>query len=218
MIVVSLQNLWSGAIGVIGNILGAVVVMILGVIVASGIGAVIESVVRVVKLDNLLKKIGVEEHLDRAGLELDAPKFFGKLAYWFLVVAFLLAASDILGFYTLSEFLKQVLLYVPNIIVAILIMLATVVIAHFLRGLVKSSVQGARLHASNFLASLTWWTVVIFGFFASLSQLGVAENIINALVTGLVAMLAIAGGLAFGLGGKDAAADFIRKLRERIRD
>jgi hypothetical protein len=134
--------------------------------------------------------------------------------YWFFVVVFLLAASDILGFYSLSAFLKDTLMYVPNIIVAILILLAALVVANFLRRLIRASVKGANLHAAKFLGTVTWWAVVIFGLLTALTQLGIAVSIINSIITGFVAMLAIAGGLAFGLGGKEYAAHMIGKLRD----
>jgi len=154
--------------------------------------------------------------LGRAGLRLNSGKFVGKLVYWFFVVVFLLAATDILRFYSLSNFLREVLLYVPNVFVAVLIMLSAVVIGNFLRHLVQASVKASRLHAAGFLGALTWWSVVVFGFFAALSQLGVAVGLINSLVTGFVAMLALAGGIAFGLGGKEYAAHLLGKLRDRV--
>lgn len=203
VIVASLQNLWVGTMSTIGNILGALVVLLIGLIVAAGLGTLVERIVSIIKLDKALAGLGLQEYFNRAGISLNSGKFFGKIVYWFFVVVFLLAASDILGFYSLSSFLRETLLYIPNVVVAVLIMLASVVIANVLKKLVHASVKSAKLHASNFLGSLTWWSVVVFGFFAALSQLGVAVQIINALVTGFVAMLAIAGGIAFGLGGKE---------------
>jgi hypothetical protein len=210
----SLQNVWVGFVSTLASIVGALVVFIIGLIVAAGIAALVEKIVQVVKLDKLLVSLGLEEYFERAGLHINSGKFFRKLVYWFLVVVFLLAAVDILGFYSLASFLNSVLLYVPNVLVAVLIMLAAFIVGHFLRGLVKASVKSAKLHGAGFLASLTWWSVIIFGFLASLSQLGIAVAIVNALVTGLIAMLAIAFGLAFGLGGKDYASHLIGKLRE----
>ncbi|KKU94306.1 MAG: Conserved TM helix repeat-containing protein [Candidatus Jorgensenbacteria bacterium GW2011_GWA1_48_13] len=214
VVVGSLQNLWVGAIGVLGSIVGALIVLIVGLIVASGLGALVERVVGLLKVDKLLSNLGVHEYFERAGLNMNSGRFVGRLVYWFLVVVFLLAATDILGFYTLSNFLREVLLYIPNVIVAVLIMLAAVVVANFMRNLVRASVKSARLHAAHFLSSLTWWAVVLFGFFAALSQLGIAVSIINSLVTGFVAMLALAGGIAFGLGGKDYAEGLVNRLRE----
>lgn len=216
VVVNSLQNLWSGSISVLANILGALIILLIGLIVAGGLGALVERLVSLVKLDKALQSLGLEEYFERAGLKINSGKFLGKLVYWFLVVVFLLAATDILGFYSLSNFLREALLYIPNVIVAVLIMLATVVIANFLKKLVSASVKGARLHASNFLASLTWWAVIIFGFLTSLTQLGIAVAIIQSLVTGFVAMIAIAGGIAFGLGGKDYAASLLGKLKEHV--
>lgn len=216
LVVSSLQNVWTGFVGVLANIVGALVVLIIGLIVASGLAALVERLVGLMKLDKALMSIGLEEYFSRAGLKINSGKFLGKLVYWFLVIVFLLAATDILGFYSLSNFLRDTLLYVPNVIVAVLIMLAAVVIGNFLRHVVKASVKSARLHAANFLGALTWWSVIVFGFLAALSQLGIAVAIINSLVTGFVAMLAIAGGIAFGLGGKDYAASLLSKLKERV--
>lgn len=214
VVVGSLQNLWIGFIGTIASIIGALVILIIGLIVAAGVGALVEKIINFIKLDKLLVNLGLQEYFERANMQVNSGKFFRKLTYWFLVVVFLLAATDVLGFYSLSGFLKDVLLYVPNVIVAVLIMLATFVIGHFLRSTVRATVKSAHLHGAGFLASLTWWAVVIFGLLAALSQLGIAVAVVNALITGLIAMLALAFGLAFGLGGKDYAAYLISKLRE----
>ncbi|MEK9194596.1 MAG: hypothetical protein AAB884_02190 [Patescibacteria group bacterium] len=214
LVVGSLQNLWSGAIATLGSIVGALIVLVVGLIVASALGSLVERVVNLVKLDRALVRLGLEQYFERAGLRLRSGHFLNKVVYWFLVVVFLLAAADILRFYSLSNFLREVLLYVPNVFVAVLIMLSAVVVGNFLRGLVRASVKSARLHSAGFLGTLTWWAVVIFGFFAALSQLGVAVALINSLVTGFVAMLALAGGIAFGLGGKEYASDLLRRLRE----
>ncbi|MBI5732564.1 hypothetical protein HY967_01215 [Candidatus Jorgensenbacteria bacterium] len=210
-----LQRVWSGALDVLGTIIVAAVVLIVGLIVANALSKVVQELINRIKLDNVLASAGLKQFLDRAGLALNSGKFLGQLIYWFLAVVFILAASDVLGFVELSNFLRAVVAYVPNVIVSVLIMLAAVVIANFLQRLVQASVRSAKLHAASFLSSLTWWSVVIFGFFTALSQLGIGVAIINSLVTGFVAMLALAGGIAFGMGGKDYAAHLISKLREK---
>jgi hypothetical protein len=216
VVVNSLQGLWAGAVNVLANTLGALIILIIGLVVAGGLGALVERVVNLVKLDKLLASLGLNEYFERAVMTVNAGKFFGKIVYWFLVLVFLLAATDILGFYSLSSFLKDALMYIPNVIVAVLIMLASVVIANVLRKIVGAAIKGSRLAAAGFLASLTWWAVVIFGFFATLTQLGIAVPIIQAIVTGFMAMLAIAGGIAFGLGGKDYAASLISKMKDHV--
>ena len=216
--VLSFQDLWLAAIPVIIKIVGALILLILGLIVASGVAAVVERVVKVLKLDDLLRKLGVEEHFGRAGLKLNSAKFFGALTYWFAVAVVVMSLVGWLGFAELSGFLREVALYIPNILVAALILLAAIVVAHFLKGVVVASVKSAKLHSPSFLGALTWWAVVVFGFFAALLQLEVAVSIINSLVTGFIAMLALAGGIAFGLGGKDVASGILKKLEGHVKD
>ncbi len=212
----SLQNIWVGFVNTCAAIIGALVVFLIGLLVASILGKVVERIINAIKLDKLLSNLGVDKYAERAGMKLNSGKFFRELVYWFLVVVFLVAASDILGFYSLSSFLNSVLLYVPNVIVAALIMLAAFAVAHFLRNLVAGSVKASKLRGASFLGLLAWWSVIVFGFLAALSQLGIAVAIINALITGFVVMLAISFGLAFGLGGKEYAARLIGKLEGYI--
>ena len=214
----SLLGLWYAFIGFLPALLGAIIILIIGLIVAAGLGALVERLFDALKLDKLVGKAGVEKYFKRAGMNLNVSRFFGRLTYWFMIIAFVLAAADILGFAALSAFLRAVLLYIPQVVVAALIMLAAVLVANFLRSLVKASVLGAKLNSANFLGTLTWWAVVVFGVFAALSQLGIAVTIINSLVTGFVVMVALAGGIAFGLGGKDYASHLLNKLREQVEE
>lgn len=216
VLVVSLQNLWLTVVGFLPALLGAVIVFIIGLIVAFGLEKLVERVIYYLRIDVLLRKVGLETYLRRAKLDLNTGHFFGKVVYWFMVLAFLLASSDILGFSSLSMFLRDVLNYIPHVVIAALILLAAFVVANFLRGLVRASVLSAELHAAKTLSTIAWWGVILFGFLAAIQELGVAVMIVNTLVTGFIAMLAIAGGLAFGLGGRDHADQFIGKIRDEI--
>ena len=212
VLAVSLQNLWQLVVNFLPSLVGALIVLVVGLIVAAGLERLVERLIFYLKIDAALRKLGVDLHLERANLKLDAGLFLGRVAYWFIFLAFLLASSDILGFGALSGFIKDVLLYIPNVIVAAFIVLASVVAANFLRGLVLASVMGARLHAAKFMGLFTWWTVVVFGLLTAAVQLNIAVAVINTVITGVVAMLALAGGLAFGLGGRDAAMRWVEKL------
>ncbi len=212
----SLQNLWQGFMLFLPIFLGALIVFFVGLIIATGLGKIVEKLIDALKLDRLLGQLGLNKILERADVRLHSGRFVGVLVQWFFIIVTLLAVSDILGLLAFSDFLKQVLLYVPNIVIAVLIMLAGVVMATFLSKLVRASVLAARLHAAHFLGALTKWSVLVFAFLATLSQLGVAGALVNTLIMGFVAMLAIAGGLAFGLGGKDVAAAWLEKLRSEI--
>ena len=211
----SLLTLWYGFVSYVPNVIGALIVLIIGLIVASGLSIVVQKFFEAIRFDAFLEKLGVKPYFNRAGLKLHVSYFFGRLVYWFIVLGFLLAASNSLGLTSLSLFLMSVVAYLPNVIAAVLIMLATVVVATFLRRTVVASVLGANLSAPHFLGALVWWTVIIFGFLTALTQLNIAAAIIQTLVTGFIAMLALAGGLAFGLGGKDYAHHLLDKLKDR---
>lgn len=214
VVVGSLQNLWLGFAAFVPRLIGALVIFILGLVVAAGLGTLIEKVFDAIKLDSFLARLGLAPYFERAGMRLRASRFLGQLVNWFVIIAFLLAASDSLGLFALSSFLKDILAYVPNVIAAVLIMLAAVVLGNVLKRLVSASVMSARLHAAHFLGTLTWWSIVIFGFLTALVQLNVAASIINSMITGFIAMLALAGGLAFGLGGREYASHLIELLRD----
>lgn len=215
IVVASLQNVWLQFAGFLPNLIGAIVVLILGLVVAAGLGTLVEKIFDGLRLDTLLEKIGLKPFFERAGLKIRGAFFLGRLVYWFIAIAFLLAASDSLGLYALSSFLSSVLAYLPNVIAAVLVMLAAIVLANFVRKIVTASVLSARLHAAHFLGTLTWWAITIFGLLAALTQLNIAAAIIQSVVMGFIAMLALAGGLAFGLGGKDYANHLLNRLRER---
>ncbi|HEX4104579.1 MAG TPA: hypothetical protein VHZ04_03880 [Candidatus Paceibacterota bacterium] len=215
VVVGSLEAVWVQFANFIPNLVGAIIVLIIGLIVAAGLGALVEKIFDALHLDGFLEKLALKPYFDRAGLKLRAAYFLGRLVYWFIVIAFLLAAADSLGLYALSSFLGAVLAYLPNVIAAVLILLAAVVLGNFLRRVVMASVMSAKLHAAHFLGTLTWWSIVVFGFLAALTQLNIAVAIIQSIITGFIAMLALAGGLAFGLGGKDYANHLLNRLRDR---
>lgn len=215
IITASFQNVWLDFASFLPNLVGALIVFAFGLLVASGLGFVVEKLFQVARLDAFLSRLGLNKYVERAGLNLRGAYFLGRLVYWFIVLAFLLAVSDILRLFALSDFLRSVLNYLPNVLVAVLIMLAAFVLANFVKKVVVVSVKGAKLYHSHFLGVLSWWTIVIFGLLTALNQLRIAPDVLNSLITGFVAMVALAGGLAFGLGGREYAAHLLGKLRER---
>jgi len=218
ILVGSFQTWWGAFVNFLPNFLGALIVFLIGLLIAAGLGALVNKLITAIKLDKLLSKMGVDKFCERAGWKLNSGKFLGEVVRWFFILVFLLAATDILKLTAISSFLKDVVLYLPNIIIAIIIIIASIIVADFLASLVKGTVKGANLYASQFLSTLTRWVVLIFGFLTALLQLGVGVTIINTVITGVIAMLAIAGGIAFGLGGKDYAAHLIDEFRNRIEE
>jgi len=133
-----------------------------------------------------------------------------------LILVFLMAATDILKLVQVTNFLNSIILYLPNVVVAAVILAVAFLVANFVYAVVKGSTKVAGIVSATLLATVAKWAIVIFGFLAALIQLGIASSLINTLFIGLVAMLALAGGLAFGLGGKDEAAAILKKIRQEI--
>ena len=214
----SFQNVWVDVINYLPAFVSALIVLLIGLAIASLLGKLIEKVFKAIKIDEFFQKIGLAKYAEKGGFQLKIAWFLGRLIYWFLVIVIILALADKLGFVALSGFLQEILLYVPNIIVAILIMLAVIVVANFLRSVVKKAVQTTKFGGAGFLATLTWWVIIMFGVAAALVQLKVAVTIVNTVVIAVIASLALAVGLAFGLGGKDEAARLLAKFRKDIEE
>ena len=104
--------------------------------------------------------------------------------------------------------------YLPNVLVAALILLVAGVVADAMQRIVSSSAKAAQVSSAGLLGGIARWSIWILALITALSQLGIAPQFMQILFTGLVAMLALAGGLAFGLGGRDAAAKYIERLRD----
>ncbi len=208
----SFQALWKGFIQFLPNLIGALVVFLIGWAIAVALGRLVTQIFKALRINQVVDKLG----LAKAQFKLEIDKWLGILTQWFFILVFLMAAADILRLTEVTSFLKSVILYVPHIIVAIVILLIAIWIAGALQKIVKTSISVGQLKGANFLASLTKWVIMVFAFLAALMQLGVAYGLIQTLVTGLVAMLALAGGLAFGLGGKDEAAIILKKIRRSV--
>lgn len=212
----SLINLWTGFINFLPNLIGAIVIFVVGWIISVALGKLVARILKVVKVDQGFERLGLKKGFKKAGVEFNIAKIGGGTVKWFFIIVFLMAATDILGLVKVTDFLVKVLLYIPNIIVAVIILAVAVLLADVLRKLVFGVAKGGGFKSARFLGAVTKWAVLIFAFLAVLVQLGIAKSLIQTLFTAFVAMVAIAGGLAFGLGGKDLARDTLEKLRESV--
>ncbi len=213
----SLQDLWLGIVDFAPSLIVALVIFVIGWIVGSVLGRVIAQVVRSLKVDNALRSAGLEEVLSRGGFSLDSGAFLGALVKWFVIVVFLVASLDVLGLNQVNVFLQEVvLLYLPQVIVAVLILLVAAVIAEVMQSVVAGAAKAADMSSAHFLGSVTKWAIWVFAVLAALNQLGVATAFVQTLFTGVVVALSLAFGLSFGLGGQDAAARYLDRLRGEI--
>jgi hypothetical protein len=218
-IVNSLTDLWIEFIGFLPSLIVAVIVFFVGWAIAVAVGRLIEKGLVVLRVNQAFDNLkGLQNAAARASLKVNIPRLFGEIIKWFLIVVTLLAATDILGLREVSGFLRQVLAYVPNVVVAALILIISVVLANFVYKTVNASVKAAGFGSGEAIAAVSKWAIIIFAFMAALIQLKVAETLINSLLTAVFAMLALAGGLSFGLGGKDMAAKWLAKMESDFLD
>jgi len=215
--VLALQNLWQGFLDFLPALVGALIVFIIGWFIALGVGKLIAEVLTRVKFNKLFEKAGWNEAFKKAELKVNPSQFLGAVVKWILVIAFLLAAVEILGFVQLAGFLQKVLSYLPNVIIAALIFVVTVIVVDIVEKIVRVAVEGVKVGYGHYVSAIVKWSIWIFSILAILYQLGIARPFMETLFTGLVAMLVISMGIAFGLGGKDVAAELLGDLRDKLK-
>ena len=213
----SFADMWYTVAQLLPSIFAAVLIFIIGWIVGVVLYRVVEQVVKVLRLDEALKAAGVNDAAREAGLHLNVGAFLGTLVQWFIVIVFLMTSLEILGFSRVTIFLQQVvLLYLPQVIVAVLILVLAAIVAEAARNIIASSARAAGSHSGNLAGTVAKYAIWITAILAVLNQLGVATEFVQTLFTGIVVSLALGFGLAFGLGGKEAAARTIERVRSEI--
>lgn len=214
----SLLNLWTSLLSYLPQLVGALLVLLVGLLIASVLGRLTKKVIAFTKLDGLIKKTGVDKEFEKIGLPFDLAALMGWMVKWFFIVGTFIAVVDILQIRQVALFLNDVLFYLPNVIVAVVIMLIGIVVGRFVQTLVEKSVTASRLPTSSAptLGALSKWAILVFALMSALVQLRVATSLIEILFTGFVFMLALAGGLAFGLGGRDRAAKWLEAMERDL--
>lgn len=213
----SWTSIWDRFIAFVPNLIGAVIILILGWIFGVIVSMLIDRLFRVIGLQSLFEKAKVEAILKKTGAEQDATALLASVAKWIIYLVAFIAAANTLKLPDVANFLDRILAYLPSVIAAGAILLIGLVLANFLSTVVKASVIAANLGASDTVAAIVRYSIIVFSFLAALAQLGIAETMINTLFIGVVALLAIAGGLAFGLGGKDVAGEWLEHLKKQLK-
>lgn len=195
----------------------AIIIFIAGWVVATVLADVVSKVVKAIKIDSVLEGAGAKGLLSKAGFELNSGVFFGGIVKWFIIIGFLVASLDIFNLQSVNTLLSTVITqFIPSIAIASLILIVGAFLADFVQKVMSGAAKAVDAKSSGLVGGIARWAIWTFAIIAALMQLNIANQILSTLVTGLVAMLALAGGLSFGLGGKDAAARYIEKLRSDI--
>lgn len=214
----SFQNLGNGFIGFVPNFLIAVILFVLGWVIGSVVGRAVEQVINALKVDKALDSAGAGKFTHRTGMRINVAGFIAGIVKWFIIAGFLMACLSVLNLNIVNDFiLKSVVGYLPKVIVAALILVIATVLADFVGKAVTASAKASSVRSANFLGTLTHYAIWISAFIIVLGQLGIAAVYMQYLFIGIVAMLSIAGGLAFGLGGKEFAARALESLRSNVK-
>jgi len=211
----SLQGLLLKVTDFLPNFIAAVIVLILGIVVAASLGKLIKKLIELTHVDKLIDKLGINDTFKAFG-KISIGGIIGWLVKWFLIVVVLMAVADILQMSQINDFLKQVAGFLPNVVIAVVVMMIGFVGGNFVYEIVYRSVKATKMHSPRFLANVAKWAIIIFALMASLIQLSIAAALVQTLFTGFIAMMAIAGGIAFGLGGKDKAAEWLDHMEKKL--
>lgn len=200
------------------NLIAAIFIFIVGVVIAVIIRNLLVRLLNLINLEKNLANTGIPESLRKADSALSVTKLLGELVRWAVILVFLIPAFHQLGLEEVNVVIRALLGYLPNVLVAVIIVTVGVVFAKIARDFVTATASSIGRQTARTVGQIARWAIIVFSLLAALAQLGVAQDLIKILFTGFVAMLAIAGGLAFGLGGKETAESVLKKMREELEE
>lgn len=213
----SFQNLWDGILAVLPGVVEGIVLLVIGYIVAVILGKVIGKVVDVIRLNDLLVTAGVMSFFQKAGIKLNIDRVFEEVVKWFVIIVFFISAANAFKLPQVVDFLKSVLDYIPNVVIAVLITIAGVLIANFVATLAHGTTKATKTGHPGLIAAIVRYAVIIFTVVVALKQLVPASaTFLETFFNNIGLALAAAFGLAFGLGGKDVAADILKQAKKEI--
>lgn len=200
----ALTTLLDKISAILPNVIGAVIILIIGSIVAMLLGGVVGSAIKKLKIDMALEKTILYPVSQNLGIKLNTSKLFGDLVEWFILIIVFIAAADVAKLTQVTDFFNEVLLYLPNVFVAVIILLVASLLANFVASLITTSFKDEL----GYLSGIAKFAIFTFAVLAAMNQLQISRPLVEILFTGIVAT----GVLAFGLGGKDTAGDIVKKI------
>ncbi|MGE5617858.1 MAG: mechanosensitive ion channel family protein [Sphingomonadaceae bacterium] len=201
-------------LGAIPRIIGFLAILIIGWLIASAIAAAVAGILRAVHFNDLARRSGFSGFVENMGIRRDASGVIAEVAKWFVRLIVLVVAFDALGLPAVSQVLQQLLLWLPNLVVALVVLVVAGLAANALYSLVRGSTAQAGFGNPELLGNIARIAVWAFGIIVAVNQLGIAANLINILFLAVVGAIALAFGLAFGLGGRETAARMVQEWYE----
>lgn len=198
------------------NLLAALVVFLFGWLLAVFIKFLIEHLLEKVSFRDILRKVGLDKYFENFVWEERFDKILAEIVFWLIILVFLMTSFDILGLQVVNSFLRQVVDYIPRAIAGGLILAFGFILGELIRKGLLGVLHALERKSAQAIASFIKWTIVVFAFLAALNQWGITSDIINILVMGLVLFIALAGGLAFGLGGQELAREILQNWKRKF--
>lgn len=197
--------------------IGFLLILLVGWLIASGLKKILIKFLILVKVDALSGKTGFSKVLENAGIKDTLSEIIGIVAYWIIVIITLSTAVNALGLANVSSILDRIILYIPNVIVAIFILILGLFSASFLNTIVTAASINAGILQANILGKIASTVVIVFSVIIAVEQLNLKIELINSIITIIIASLGLAFAIAFGIGSKDVATKLINELDESIR-
>jgi small-conductance mechanosensitive channel len=193
----------------IPQLIGAIVILVVGYIGAKILQAVVARVLKAVGFDGWMERGGIKQFFDRAQTRETPATVLGKLVFWFVFIITITMAADAMGIQQVSQVLAQLIAYIPSIIAAILILILAALLANFLSGIVRGTTD------NDILANIARYAIIVYAVFAALTELGIAVQLTAPTFLIVLGAVALAAAIAFGWGGRDVAKDIIERYYDR---
>lgn len=215
LIVGPFQQLLSGVLSKVPGVLVAILLLLVGMLVARGLRAAVEKFLKFVRLDEYTDKIKLNELLSRLGFGRSPGYILGFLVYWLVILVFLLSAANVVALTAVSQLLERFVLFIPKLIGAVLMVAGGLLLGDFLGEIVRNAATANKLQGAVALSKVARFVVIVFAAIMALEQIGIDTTIITSSVQIILATVGLALAIAFGLGGRDAAADIIKNFTEK---
>lgn len=213
----SLTSAMSLFFAVIPRLFGFILILLVGWLVSAILAKAVAIVLRKVRFNQLASRSGFADFVSKTGSDTDSSGMIALIAKWFVRLIALVVAFDALGLPAVSEVLRDLLLWLPNLAVALVVLVIGGLAANAVSQLVRGATAEAEFDHPEFLAKLAAIAVWAFTVVVAVNQIGVATTLVNTLFMAVVGALALALGLAFGLGGRDTAAEIVRNWDRQAR-
>lgn len=200
----------------IPKLIGFLVILLVGYIVATALSRAITFLLRKVGFDRISTRIGLTRLEQQMGLKMDTAGLLGRIVYWFIFLIFLVPAVNALGLDSVSALLGQIVGYIPNVFVAILILFLGTLAATFVADIVRGATSSGNVGSPNLFANIARYAILGFVVIVALEQLNIGSALLNILFTAVLGAAALAFGLSFGLGGRDAAKRLVERSESSL--